>query len=683
MPGSPEVPFEYLGIPIEENLNEQLETEVHQRVQNEISQLLYTCSFFNSAEYVINADEHSGAIQFIIEHGDIASALLTDEISKILDNPVDGMVSADQHQQILHHLRLLELCVSPGQEEFLGQLLTNPQITFYPDRSNANSITNNLATSGTFRSIPNLLNFVQTIEQQGEGNGLQVEHCYYDALDALSSMYAIASNEVDVIHFAEIQSAIRQVEQCLTRLDQLQTERQAMDIEYGDHSDYWVDEHDDIEFIDTIEPSNIDIHSFEGDEEEDDYIESLLDRNCQTKATDRLETLKNLHHIPVEDKPQATENISSPELLLQKHHLEYQENNPSPLTPTLGIEIEIREKAVLSSKESKKQTETDENERDALRSKYFHTRRAGIPSGNDAFWEFAHAPSNHYLTLSREVQWLAQQNYIPQEHGRHSLHLTLGGITSVGTQGREAFVLARALEATGWSTTGGRIMRPYLLKQHAWNHKGQAGVNERGFGVELGAKNAIEIRTLQLQTLSGLNRTLASAQYLGAALMAYQEWMDPSTPKSESDPLAQSKSQLAQTWNTFSLRLQSLFNKYGLSSPNLPWLPPYGEDRSGRESMFSDWDREDSSEFTPFAALLNEAANDANSKGGQFVAEVRRLIIRTNAKCTAIIYAKELPNIATSTRRPELDNVDHQTQAESPTYIYNYDYSHNDDLAAD
>ncbi|MCI0566451.1 hypothetical protein L0Y46_04635, partial [bacterium] len=94
-------------------------------------------------------------------------------------------------------------------------------------------------------------------------------------------------------------------------------------------------------------------------------------------------------------------------------------------------------------------------------------------------------------------------------------------------------IFARALEATGWSTNGERLMRPYYAKKHgSWAQKGNGGIEARigkkaqKIEVPPGAKekpSAVEFRTFQFQSLSGLDRHLRSAYYLGSALRAFQE----------------------------------------------------------------------------------------------------------------------------------------------------------------
>src|SRR3989338_2527989 len=101
---------------------------------------------------------------------------------------------------------------------------------------------------------------------------------------------------------------------------------------------------------------------------------------------------------------------------------------------------------------------------------------------------------------------------INKEFTRHPLHLTMGHITTFGKDGEnEVSLLARVLEATGYATTGGRLLRPYKTGKHCWNVKSVGGILERDADeIQLGVDRAVEFRTFQLQSLTSLDRFFRS-----------------------------------------------------------------------------------------------------------------------------------------------------------------------------
>lgn len=345
----------------------------------------------------------------------------------------------------------------------------------------------------------------------------------------------------------------------------------------------------------------------------------------------RLETVKRLRHEVKKEQEMAGEPEDEGTAFLRRHWLEYREEHPPSYAPTLGIEIEIREWTLLPP-EAKDWTEEEKYNFTLPKRELFEkTEAMGVGRGNDAFWEFAHRPVRHYATLSAEVQALMEMGLINKEYRKHSLHITLGGITSVGDgeSWRGAFVLARVLESTGWGTTGGRIMRPYLLRRGAWTYKGEAGVKERAREeIALGGTRAIEIRTMQVQGLACLDRLLRSSYLLGAALRAYQEKERGDAPASV-DTDSEMCETLANIWALFADLAKNIFEKYGLADPRLIWEVPDKNHKDGEEAQ---------GEFVPFATLLDDARQHPKSRGAEFVAEMRGLIIHTRAEIAALIY---------------------------------------------
>lgn len=287
--------------------------------------------------------------------------------------------------------------------------------------------------------------------------------------------------------------------------------------------------------------------------------------------------------------------------------------------------------------------EAEELRRQTL-GKYETAAALGVPKGHDIYplWEFSHEPSRHYFTLTREVQALIELELIKKTYRKHPLHLTIGRVFGVPSDfhgmpllssarpgATEALVLARALESTGWSTSSGRLLLPYLTKKDAWTIKGCAGTFDRGQGeqwdkkLRLDVKDAVEIRTFQLQSLTGLNRLLRSAYFLGAALRAYQE-RETYAPLAEGVDEA-TRFKLATLWKDFSTQLHEIFQTHGLPIPSSVWTQPNRTDKTMQGG------------FVGMAHLLDEARKDLSSQSAQFTREVKKLIIHTRGQIAKLI----------------------------------------------
>ncbi|MEK7074310.1 MAG: hypothetical protein AAB968_00930, partial [Patescibacteria group bacterium] len=332
----------------------------------------------------------------------------------------------------------------------------------------------------------------------------------------------------------------------------------------------------------------------------DDELQDAYQKHRFKEVESRLETVKRLRHKIKKGENTQEEPEDEDTQFLRRHWLEYREDHPSPYTPTLGVEVEIREQSVLPP-EAKLWSETKREQfLNKKKKPYRETETLGVGAGKDKFWEFANEPTRYYATLSREVQALIEMGLINPNYPRHPLHITIGGIT-LGVQmhelyehadsravtveeaadhfisgsGKETFVLARTLEAAGWSTTGGRLLRPYLTKgeHNAWGVKGVGGVKERKSSeIKLGIREAVEFRTFQLQNLTGLDRTLRSAFLLGAALHAYQTEARGESVTTGEDPVI--REQLSAIWEKFSHESQKIFSAYNLADPKNAWHAP-------------------------------------------------------------------------------------------------------------
>lgn len=306
--------------------------------------------------------------------------------------------------------------------------------------------------------------------------------------------------------------------------------------------------------------------------------------------------------------------------------MEYREAHPSPHGVTLGIEIEIPKDSVLP--EDAKNWSGGEKKKYLfdLKEKYKETEKIGVPSGKDQFWEFAHAPAHSPETLAREVQTLVGMGLINPDYEKFPLHVTIGGISFNSDKADEgAHVLARVLDATGWATTGERLLAPYTDPDSNWtSHNLPTGIRERQMDKivqpESGEmKTAVELRTPIMKSLFGLDRYLHSAYYLGSALRADQE-------QKKDDPTGK---QLAKIWRVFAGKCEARFEEEGLPSPSELWT----------------LDTENKDEHSPFkqlAKVLERGEDDPESKEAKFIHDIRLLVISARTEIKEIMEKEKL-----------------------------------------
>lgn len=347
------------------------------------------------------------------------------------------------------------------------------------------------------------------------------------------------------------------------------------------------------------------------DEQRSEWSEEKRDFREQ-QAMSRVAVIRNLYGTGI----MPMENITDTESGRFEHQvarLEYLEQG-GPYFPTLGVEIEVFAETILPHDindwdESQAKDYTDE-----LYKKYSQTVEAGVPEGVDGVHEFANDPVRYYGTLSREVQALVDLDLISTNH-ENPMHLTIGGVSLDGPRGREAVLLLRAIEATGWCVDGERLTRPFESNGSTWrDHKSYEGVRGREYrAMKLSSNTGVEFRTPQFSGLSGLHRTLRSVYYLGAGLKAYQ--------KAEEDQLDATEQALESIWNTFSWNVQDLFEQNGLSNPaQEEWGNEYDE-------HYDDWRK--------FAQLIDES-KDETSTGYKFVAAMQDLVLQARADIYAL-----------------------------------------------
>lgn len=607
---------------------------------------------------------------------ELARDRLPREGSKAVQYVFETYVADAQTQgdavELYDGLRWLEYCwhghdASPEDMERIGELLTDDLICYSSDSSCRTMLTWRIENYGTPANAGHLVAFAEKIKAtQPEMDFPYFEVSrnedalpYQQLADLRSAEYAlnelidrILSNsqrqQRDEEEYIKLQEASQHVENMMNELREELPHSESMTHQPSDWEQFasfrpaWEEERPE------YDPAS--------DDAIDERIEEEYDRHQFSRLESRIETVRRLRHEAQKEQEIKEEPEDDEAKFLRRHWLEYRENNPSPYTPTLGIEVEIREHTVLSPEENKELKTLEEvnfseyhKRIEKKRVPYRKTEALGVPRGDDKFYEFAHRPVRYYPTLSREVQALIEAGLINKDYPRHPLHLTIGDISlgmsaadmytyasgelneEMPDHGKEVFVLARVLEATSWSTTGGRLTRPYLTKgpTYGWAIKGVGGVKERERSeIALDTKTAVELRTFQLQSIVGLDRLLRSSFLLGTALKAYQRIAQEKAP-GEQDAV---EIDLARIWDHFSFDCRELFQRYDLPDPHDVWRAPQWEDSpSERKKNF----------FARLGNLIDEAQKSPDSHGADFVSQIRKTIIAARRDIAAIIYAKK------------------------------------------
>lgn len=491
----------------------------------------------------------------------------------------------------------LQHCATSREASKIGELLTHDGVSLDFDRSIKTVVLEILERVGTSDNISHIVSFCDKAVTQKPYVGPRAPLLIgYDLDTVLRTLLAIAAR-ADHGADQEGHQAMRHA-----------TNRIRADLDYL----FATPEYRAARQLEEIECASLpgeDLFGNDDSELSDAYMEGRYH-----EIESRLVVLRNLRHAINRKRSIREEPEDDIEPFLRRHYLEYREEYPPPYAPTMGIEIEIRNRAALP-KEAENWSDEDKTGYLAqMRAKYKVATELGVPQSPEiAFWEFAHRPSRYYLTLSREVQALIEMGLIRKDYRKHSLHLTMGGIDRTP----DALVLARALEGSGWSTSKWRLLRPYISRHRSWITGDYSGVKPRFAQVlKLGISTGIEIRTFQLQSLSGLDRMLRSAFLLGAALKSFQEEKLAEGLSKAMD--AETKKRLAVVWEKFAKNCKYLFQEFGLKDPAEEWEEP------------DPHDKERKSDFVPLANLLDEARKNPNSRGAEFVAKMCRLIMSSH-----------------------------------------------------
>ncbi len=308
----------------------------------------------------------------------------------------------------------------------------------------------------------------------------------------------------------------------------------------------------------------------------------------------RIDSLVNISKLTGEDY--SIEELSS----FEDHAHKY--------TPTIGIEIEIYDSALLSKEEKQLPTKEQSSLIKQKKRTLEKIEEAGIPRDehDPDWWEFAFKPTSSSNLLIAEVQAIEDLGVIRSGERYYPLHVTVAGISSENINaGREkipnnhrenqVFVLVHALEASGIATTAKRLLMPSeATKPGPYWTREHSGVLERDprdiKGIDF--TTAVEIRTFCFNSVESLEEILRSTQLLGTALSAYQDLTEVVEIKS-SLPLRGNKTirrhwsprlrdsvdledaiRLSGIWTDFSHGVNQLFIEAGLRDPNSTWKEP-------------------------------------------------------------------------------------------------------------
>ena len=276
-------------------------------------------------------------------------------------------------------------------------------------------------------------------------------------------------------------------------------------------------------------------------------------------------------------------------------------------TPTIGLEVEIYDSALLS-KEERALSPAEQAELVSSRKATLQAiERLGVPrdKSDEEWWEFALKPTRTPEVLTAEVQALEDSGVLHTRERYYPLHVTLGSVTSENQsalpeiyehdlRGEQVFVLVHALEASGIATTPKRLLMPAesSKKGDYWT-SGHAGIIEREPKQMRGVDfiNGVEVRSFCFSTVEELDTIVRSTQALGAALSAYQDLSRITQEKSAlplSNKIVRTKPsprlrsgadledavRLSAVWSDFSHKTHELFAEAGLLDPSTVWHEP-------------------------------------------------------------------------------------------------------------
>ncbi len=202
-----------------------------------------------------------------------------------------------------------------------------------------------------------------------------------------------------------------------------------------------------------------------------------------TKAKETIHNLKSLLKVGVDEKESL------------------------PSTFPIGAEIEVKFKYYFPEIftkyfENKKWFSYDEQDKKTISDLITNeekdflpileaTVEAGIPRGNDRYWEFSFNPVNDLTLLYYQIEILKKANLIPK--GEHSIHLTIGNINP----NKKLYHILMILELLFLKKE--RILSGYNFEKNingTWAKKGRAGVLIKNNNDLIDSNKGTEFRTL-------------------------------------------------------------------------------------------------------------------------------------------------------------------------------------------
>ena len=316
--------------------------------------------------------------------GSRATQYLLGKIAEIEASDVPSGTSFDQYRFIVS----LDFCSTSAQSRQIGALLNSESVVHNSDRSSAECLLATLRRIGEATATPEIVCFAQEqaryFAPQGENQNIRANTKIATAILVLRAIARRTTNPEDQTQIHEA---------CATLTELLEQHGGAITDIYSDtaEEDSYLETAFESEFGDPETP--------ESDVECDEECLGAYDEGKMTAVAGRLESIRLLHQAKSHDMYAPMRQGLSLEELYARHSLEFKEQNPSPYTPTLGIEIELREHVILPPSARnwtlQQRTEYLNKIKEQL---YNPTETFGIPAGHDAFYEFAHKPAKNYLT---------------------------------------------------------------------------------------------------------------------------------------------------------------------------------------------------------------------------------------------------------------------------------------------
>jgi len=193
------------------------------------------------------------------------------------------------------------------------------------------------------------------------------------------------------------------------------------------------------------------------------------------------------------------------------------------------------------------------------------TVEAGVPRGNDRYYEFALDPVHDAGLLVEQVEVLTAGGVLPRDR-RHSLQVTIGDIRATP----DVYYLAMLLElhTLDPERIASGIEQTDKVIHTGWARKGRSGVFEKGAAdLKHGSDVACELRPLQLPLdREGLIQLMRDASWGSNAIAIKQGGLQPADPEG------------LERWEAFVVRARQALCDAGL--PDRNWGGGHAIDQS-------------------------------------------------------------------------------------------------------